>query len=420
MAVWRQEPEVDPADVGMDPGVLDEMASRFTEATERGDLFSGAQMAVYRGGRLVLDVGGGVARRRTGMAVDSDTMFVIFSSTKGMAALAMWMLHERGAFDFDDPVVKYWPTFASQVPEKAKVTIRHVMGHRGGFPTGPEWLTARSWGDREALIRAMEEVPLQWTPGEHCGYHALNFGWMVNELIIRTDTRGRHTGQFLADEVFALLGIADAYVGLPDDPALEERVAWVERPQEPLTTAQATGVVADEAVAEAPAVAAAVGVAGLPVQARPDDRHAETPELSDPFNRPAVHRAVIPAGGGISTARALGKMYAALALGGELDSVRVMRTESLEAAIVPTTKPGEVDRIIQMPMRWGTGWHIGSLAEGASMRTFGHGGMGGQVGMADLDRGLAYAFTTTGHLKPLEYQQWQVQMQSLAFRACTG
>jgi len=138
MAIWRQAPEVEPAQAGMDGGIVEEMADRFSEATDRGELFSGAQMAVYRNGRLVLDIGGGTARERTGVPVTPDTMFVIFSSTKGMAALAMWMLHERGAFEFDDPVVKYWPSFASHVPEKAHVTIRHIMGHRGGFPNGPE------------------------------------------------------------------------------------------------------------------------------------------------------------------------------------------------------------------------------------------------------------------------------------------
>jgi CubicO group peptidase (beta-lactamase class C family) len=341
--------------------------------------------------------------------VDPETMFVIFSSTKGMAALAMWMLHERGAFNFDDPVVKYWPSFASQVPEKAEVTIRHIMGHRGGFPNGPDWFTARWWGNREALVRAMEEVPLVWKPGEFNGYHALNFGWMLNELCIRTDAKGRDIGRFLRDEAFGPLNIADAYVGLPHDLALEERVAWVEEPEQPMTVAQATGV----STSSAP-----VGADRVFRSPQMDDRHRETPELSIPWNRPAVHRAVVPGGGGISTARALAKMYAALALGGELDGVRVVQAQSLEQAIVPTNAAGEIDKTIGMPMRWGTGWHIGSAAEGASMRTFGHGGRGGQMGWADLDRGLAFGFTTTGQLKTEEYQRWLLSLQSMAFQAC--
>lgn len=409
MAVWRQSPEVQPADAGMDSAVLDQMADRFAEAAERGDLFTGAQMAVYRHGRSVLDVGGGTARERTNVPVQPDTTFVIFSSTKGLAALAMWMLHERGAFDFDDPVVTYWPSFNSQVPEKDQITIRHVMSHRGGFPLGPDWFTARWWGDREALIRAMEEVPLVWHPGEYNGYHALNFGWVLNEICIRTDTQGRDIGQFLRDEAFAPLGITDAYVGLPDDPALEERVAWVEEPEQPLTVGQAAGVAGGGAPAGRDMTFRS------PVM---DDRHRQTPELSIPWNRPSVHRAVVPAGGGISTARDLAKVYAALALGGELNGTRIVKRESIDAAIVPTNAPGDIDRIIGQPMRWGTGWHIGSAAEGATMRTFGHGGRGGQMGLADLDRGLAFGFTTTGQLKAEEYQSWLLDMQSLALRAC--
>jgi CubicO group peptidase (beta-lactamase class C family) len=255
----------------------------------------------------------------------------------------------------------------------------------------------------------MEEVPLVWTPGQYNGYHALNFGWMIDELCLRTDARGRNVGQLLHDEAFAPLGISDAFVGLPDDPALEARVAWVEEPEEPLTVAAATGV----------------GTSAEPIGAdrvfraqMTDDRHRATPELSIPWNRPAVHRAVVPGGGGISSARALAKMYAALALGGELDGVRIVKRESLEQAIVPTNAPGEIDKTIGQPMRWGTGWHIGSAAEGANMRTFGHGGRGGQMGWADLDRGLSFGFTTTGQLQAEPYQKWLLDLQSMAFRAC--
>ena len=417
MTIWRRDPDVDPSAAGMDAAVLDEMARTFVEETERGALFAGAQMAVYRGGRRVLDIGGGIARVSTGVPVTPETLFVIFSSTKGLVALAMWMLHERGAFDFDEPVVKYWPSFASVVPEKAQVTIRHVMSHRAGFPIGPAWLTPRYWGDREAIRRAMEELPLRWPPGEKNGYHALNFGWMVNELIQRLDPQGRDTGQFLADEVFRPLGIADIYVGLPDDAALEERVAWVYQPEVVATAAEATGVVTADAEAES-AESERDDIVEAVVPPEREEQEYTTPELRNPFNRPEVHRMVIPAGGGIATARALAHVYAALALGGELDGVRVVSRGSLEAAIVPTTAPGEVDRVLQLPVRWGTGWHIGGLGVGSHRRCFGHGGAGGQIGFADLDRGLAFAFVTTGQLRPAEFTRWRTDLQSMAFRAC--
>lgn len=414
MTTWRLDPEVEPESVGMDSAKLDELARRFEEAIAAGELLSGAQMAVYKNGKRVLDVGGGIARKRTGVPVRPDTMFVIFSSTKGMAALAMLMLYERMKFHYDEPVVKYWPSFASQVPDKKMVTIRHIMSHRGGFPNGPSWLTARYWPDREAIRRAMEEVPLAWTPGEKNGYHAMNFGHMVNELIERID--GRDCGRFLAEEVFAPLGVKDFYVGLPEDEALEARVAWVERPEGGMTAAQLTGVTSTDSRPEGgeqPPIVAA----GQRLTAEPDAAHADTPELSDPFNRPAVWRAVLPAAGGIATARDLAKVYAALALGGELDGVRLVKKESLDHATTPTTRQGEIDQTIRMPMRWGTGWHMGGYGRGGSLRTFGHGGMGGQVGFADPDTGLAFAFCTTGQLKPAEYTLWRGELQSLAFEA---
>ena len=417
MNVYRLDPDVHPSEVGMDAAALDQMAAIFAEAVERSELIGGAQMAVYRNGKRVLEVGGGMARPRLGVPVTPETMFVMFSCTKGLAAVAMWMLHERGLFDFDDPVVKYWPTFASRVPEKATVTIRHVMGHRGGFPTGPAWLTARHWGDPEAIRRAMEEVPLRWTPGEAYGYHALNFGWVVNELIERIDPQGRDTGEFLRDEVFRPLGIAnDIFVGLPDDEALEARVAWVERVAQPVSAAQATGVASAE-VETPEQVGAGARPARTAAPRELDPGHRETPELSEPFNRPEVHRAVIPAGGGIGTARALAKVYAALTLEDGLDGVRLVSRENLEQAIVPLARPGEVDQTLRIPMRWGTGWHSGGMGEGSSPRTFGHGGMGGQMGLADLDRGVAFAFLTTGQRKAMEYIQWRARLQGMALQA---
>jgi CubicO group peptidase (beta-lactamase class C family) len=403
--MWRNEVET----VGVDASVVESMAARFDEALTEGRLFSGAQMAMYRHGRLVLDVGGGIARARTAVPVTPETTFVIFSSTKGVAALAMWMLNERGAFDWNDRVVEHWPSFNSVEPDKDKVTIRHVVTHRGGFPTGPDWFTARWWNDRDAMVRAAEEAPLQWTPGEANGYHALNHGWVVNELCMRID--GRDMGRFLREEAFDPLGAEHIHLGVPDDPAVEERVAWCEEPVEPLES-QVSDATGGDAAFRAPIT---------------NERHRETPELSIPWNRPAVHRAVVPGAGAVAGARDLARVYAALANGGE----GVLSQESIAAAIEPTNAPGEIDRTLGRPVRWGSGWQIGSprrqllaAMEGAELpdepagRAFGHPGRGGQVAWADLDRGLAFAFVTTGELRTAAYRAWLDELQELAVRAC--
>jgi CubicO group peptidase (beta-lactamase class C family) len=408
MGIWRLDPEVDPGTVGVDLRKLDKLCGRFEEAVDAGELFHGACVALYRDGKRVLDIGGGTARVRTGLPVAHDTMFVIFSATKGLAALAMLMLYERGKFHYDEPVTKYWPSFASAVPEKRSVTIRHIMGHRAGFPIGPDWLTARYWGDREAIRRAMEEIPLSWTPGEKNAYHPMNFGHMLNELMLRID--GRDCGRFLADEVFSPLGLTDIYLGLPDDEKLEARVAWCYNELRDLRAGRVTGVVSGEAPAEAPAFTFELSQAA-------DDRRGEVRERAHPFNRPETHRAVLPASGGISTARDLARVYAALALGGELDGVKLVRKESLDHATTPTNRPDEIDGTVQFRVRWGTGWHMGLYGRGSTLRTFGHAGAGGQVAFADPDTGIAFAFLTNGELKP-EFILWRMKLQSLAFEAC--
>ncbi len=411
MSYWRQDPEVEPGSVGMDVARLDALADRFREVVEASELFHGAQMAVYRDGRRVLDVGGGLARVRTATPVRPDTLFVTFSVTKGVAALVMLMLYERGKLHFDEPVAKYWPEFAKQVPEKAAITIRHVMSHRGGFPVEPAWLTARYWNDRAAIRRAMEEIPLAWTPGEKNGYHAMNFGHMLNELVERID--GRDCGRFAREEIFEPLGIRDFHLGLPED-VDEKRVAWCYNRLEldpAAQSAQQTGVVSGaEVVASEMRASEQVYE---PDPARPD----APPEERHPFNRPTTWRAVLPAAGGIASARALAHFYAPLALGGEQGGVSLVRQESLDHATSPTNRREDVDRIIGFKLRWGTGWHMGMHGQGSSLRTFGHGGAGGQIGFADPERRLAFGFVCNGQRKP-EFLLWRYKLQGQALQAC--
>ena len=421
MSIWRLDPDVAPAAVGVDAGVLDRMVEEFERTLDKGALFHGAQMAVYRGGKRVLDVGGGLARVRLREAVRPDTLFVLFSASKGLAGLAMLMLYERKKFHYDEPVAKYWPEFTREVPAKAAVTIRHVMSHRAGFPLGPRWLDAEQWTDRAAIRKAMEEVRMRFTPGERNAYHAMNYGHVLNELISRID--GRDMGAFLRDEVFAPLGLRNLYMGLPDDPALEARVAWCynEINLSPgKAAARATGVVSG-------------GHEGEPAQATPRDddsalkfdrrqppaRYAEIPEMWHEFNWPELHRAVLPAAGAIGTARELAELYSVLSQGGARGELALVSRDGLAFATTPTNRDKDMDGVIGFPIRWGLGFHMGMHGRGSTLRSFGHAGAGGQIGFADPDRELAFAFATNGELAP-EFALWRYRLQSLAFEACGG
>jgi CubicO group peptidase (beta-lactamase class C family) len=423
MSLWRLDPDVAPEQVGMDAAVLDRMVEELERTLAAGKLFHGAQMAVYRHGRRVLDVGGGMARLRTREEVRPDTLFVLFSATKGLAGLAMLMLYERKKFHYDEPVVKYWPEFASVIPQKAAITIRHVMSHRAGFPLGPRWLDAEKWGDRAEIRRAMQEVRLRFTPGERNAYHAMNYGHMLNELISRID--GRDMGAFLREEVFAPLGLRDLHLGLPDDAALEARVAWCynEINLSPgKSAARATGVVSggheEQGTSSATANAVPDDDNALKFDRRqPPARYADIPEMWHEFNWPEIHRAVLPAAGAIGTARELAALYAFLAQGGARGELTLVSREGLAFATTPTNRDKDMDGVIGFPIRWGLGFHMGMHGRGSTLRSFGHAGAGGQIGFADPDRELAFAFTTNGELAP-EFALWRYRLQSMAFEAC--
>jgi len=364
-------------------GAMDSEGLRAVEALFRQQidegLHPGASLAVYRHGRLVLELFGGLARlpdgQASGQPVTPETLFVLFSSTKPLSAVCLHILLERGRLGLDDPVARHWPEFARN--GKAAVTIRHVLTHSGGFPQNPPQLVPRKWGDWNAIVQAMEEIELIWEPGQDTGYHPLNFGWVVGELVRRID--GRPISRFLREEVTGPLGMGDTYLGLP--PELEGRVACL---------------YAMDNEVDPQAVAA--------------------------FNRPDVHQAVVPAGGGISTARDLARFYAMLAAGGTLEGVRILSPQSVERAIAVQVEVRR-DRSLGIPMRWALGFHLGGnrvdlFGYDTSPRAFGHGGHGSSVGWADPDLGLAVAIITNGLRSPAGHALRVAALSAAIRKAC--
>ena len=204
--------------VKMDPQALRRVEDLFHQQIHQG-IHPGAALSVYRYGQPVLDIQGGLADQEAGKPVSSDTMFVLFSSTKPLAAACLFILWERGKFDWDDLVSKFWPGFGQN--GKETVTIRHIMNHQGGFPDTPHEITLETWADWDAVVLALEKTKPIYEPGTVLAYHPRNFGWVVAELVQRID--GRPFPQFLTEELTGPLGMRDTYVGLPE--SLEHRVS---------------------------------------------------------------------------------------------------------------------------------------------------------------------------------------------------
>ena len=354
----------------VEPGfeaVKDAFAANFADHGEVGAAFS-----LYRHGRKVADLWGGVADADAGRVWDRDTLQLVFSTTKGATAICALRLVERGELDLDAPVCDYWPEFKAE--GKEQVPVRWLLSHRSGLPVVDAELTpadARAWQPVVAALAGQRPV---WEPGTAHGYHALTYGWLVGEVVRRVS--GESVGRFFSDEVAEPLGL-DFWIGLPPD--REERVSRLIQ-----TAPLAQDVDIDRLPAEVrPIVRAYLDPTSLTNRALALTR----PPLD--WNDAETHAAEIPAANGVCTARSLARMYAATT--GEVDGVRLLGPATV--AMASTTESEGVDRVLLVPDRFGLGFMLNTqfspmLGEGS----FGHSGAGGSLGFADPETGIAFGY----------------------------
>ncbi|MGH3971542.1 MAG: serine hydrolase domain-containing protein, partial [Mycobacterium sp.] len=180
--------------------VADAFRANFTDRREVG-----AAIAVYRDGVKVVDLWGGYRNGLTNAPWQQDTMVNMFSTTKGIASLAVAGAASRGLISYDAKVTDYWPEFGQA--GKAEVTVRQLLSHQAGLPALDAPLRLADLRDVETLSAVLAAQAPAWPPGTRHGYHALTLGWYESELIRHADPAGRTLGRFFADEVAAPLGL---------------------------------------------------------------------------------------------------------------------------------------------------------------------------------------------------------------------
>lgn len=337
--------------VGVDLKALDNLTQVFGDMIDSG-LHPGAQLAIYRNGELVIELAGGLDSP-SGNPVTSETLFQIRSTTKALTAMVMLMLHDRGYFSFKDTVSKHWPEFGKN--GKETITIAHVMSHRAGIPDGPR-ISARDMGNREAVAAAVEAMKPIWQPGSANGYHSASYGWVIDELLFRWE--GRNVSQFLKTEISESLGIKDVFVGLPKQ----------EFPR----------------------------MAKMTVEERVRNNQALRARFSDFLNTYGGVRLPLSWVGGVANARDLANLMNLYAYEGTLNSVTYFSKETQKLASTPTNKPGEVDRRLLWPVRWGLGLILGDTPHiygtPPHPKAVGHAGGGAGVAWADPEQRLSVAF----------------------------
>lgn len=342
--------------------VADVFERNFAERDELGAAFS-----AVRDGETVVDLYGGVADRATGRPWAKDTLQLIFSGTKGLVAVCVLLLLERGRLELDAPVARYWPEFG-----KESVRVRDVVSHTARLPGIETEVGFDAYPDFARMAGILAKQAQNDDPRAGFCYHALTYGWLCGELVRRAD--GRSVGRVFADEVAGPLGL-ELWIGLPEDQ--EARVSTIEQHERWPTSAHlAPGRFADDRLTWS-------------IWGNPPTFARE----GFPWNRRDYHAAEIPGANAVGTARSVARLYGCLARGGELDGVRLLSEETVRLGRTELRRGWE--QVMDRPAAFGIGFQLQTEEQslGPPEDAFGHGGAGGSMHGAwpGLRVGFSYA-----------------------------
>lgn len=338
---------------------FDRLREQFAAKLESGEDL-GASLTVNIDGEMVVDLWGGWTDEDRTVPWTKNTITNVYSTTKCMTSLAALMLVDRGELDLDATVAKYWPEFAAN--GKATIKVRHLLSHTSGVSGWEQPITLEDLYDCEKSAALLAAQAPWWEPGTAAGYHAMNYGHLIGELIRRI--AGQRLREFFAAHIAGPLG-ADFHIGLP--PSEFHRVANLVPPP----------------------AAAPTAPAAEPMQ--PDLSSVAMKTLTNPVMTVETtwtegwRRAEFGAGNGHGNARSLARIQSAVACGGEVDGVRLLSPKTIDRIF--EVQFNGIDLVMGIPMKWGVGY--GLAPEG---RVCSWGGYGGSCMIIDVDRRMTFAY----------------------------
>ncbi len=343
-------------------GRFEEVKRELTQSLDSGEEL-GASIALDLDGDVVIDMWGGYRDEARTQPWDADTITNVWSTTKTVTSLAALMLVDRGQLDVDAPVAQYWPEFAAA--GKEGVLVRHLMSHMSGVSGLDQPAVVEDLYDWDKSTARFAAQAPWWEPGTASGYHALNYGHLVGEVLRRIT--GKSLKQFVAEEIAGPLG-ADFQIGAVESDW--DRIAPVVPPP-PLP----------------------FDFAALP----PDSPTVRT--LTGPLaeatnaNTPAWRGADIGAANGHGNARSVARILSVISRGGEVDGVRLLRPETIE--LIFREQANGIDVVLGVPLRLGIGYglpQLDILPYVPDEKICFWGGWGGSVIIMDVGRKMTIAY----------------------------
>lgn len=357
--------------------VLNNMRENFESGVELP--YSGSAFSAYYKGKKVVDIWGGYADAEAMAPWREDTMVVVFSATKGMAAVCMAMLVDRGHLDYNKKVSHYWPEFAQN--GKENVTVSMLLSHEAGVAVTDITLSLSLIQNYNELGRVLARSPPLWEPGTAHGYHAMTWGLYASQLLTRADPKKRTMGQFFRDEVAEPFGI-EFHIGLPLE--LNYRVGRFASGAKSLVLMILTGLLD-------PMLRAMTWemITGDIIIAAVMDNAGDLVSNWDTLNDPDVRATENPSQGGIGTAEAFAKVYGILANGGKDAEGKVLLSEERIKELSTGGKTRK-DKCNGLQVRYNKGMRFC----GENQEFFGHPGAGGNMGSALMERNIGVGYVT--------------------------
>jgi len=329
--------------------------------------FGGGALAIYLHGEPVVDIWTGYADRRSTECWTADTGAMVFSVTKGLTSTVIHRLADRGLIDYDTPVSEYWPEFGAN--GKADILVRDVMRHRAGL-SHLNGVSKAELLDHLTMEQRIAAAPVNRLLYGHQAYHALTYGWLMSGL--GRAVTGKGMRDLIREELAEPLDTDGLHLGRP--PAQSPtRAAEILAPQGTFSNPVFNFVAPRIAALHFSGIFGSMYFPGMKAVVQ-----GETPFLD----------AEIPAANGVTTARGLAKMYAAIANGGRVDGAQFLSAQRVAGLTgTPSFTP---DRNIWVPLAFNLGYH--SVPIPGVMPGFGHAGLAGSVGWADPESGLSFGF----------------------------
>ncbi|GMT16792.1 hypothetical protein PFISCL1PPCAC_8089, partial [Pristionchus fissidentatus] len=344
----------------------------FIDGWERG----GASLAVYHHGEKVVDIWGGYADRSALRTWKEDTLQVVFSTTKGISAVCVAMLVDRGLVSYDDLVIKHWPEFGQN--GKDNVTVQMLMSHAAGLSYLEENFSVEDAMDHKKVSKAIEKQKPHWPPGTRSGYHIYSHGWLVDQLIRRVDTKKRGIGQFVKEELHDKHNI-DFHVGLPN-----EEMVRVARLTAPSTLDRLSEVMTDYRV-----VKYFKAIKNLVTDSMLSRALRNLPWLECVYqmtvNNPDFWRVEQAAALGVGNARSLAKTFSLVG------QKKVVSQKTLD--LLQVSHYRDDDLMMNENTIKGNGLFFTPLNRGKAQYHIGHTGHGCQQVLVDLGNGLSIGYT---------------------------